>query len=247
MSLSIGVIIPVYNQSEALIHALESLATQRVLPQEVIIVDDGSRVPIHIDDHISKKLNISLIRQNNAGAPAARNTGFEASTSDAIIFWDADVVAEPQLLEQMKQVLEERKDIDFVYANYRFPIFSVRSWVYTKHIRTRAFDERALQQNNYIHSTSLIRRHAVVSWDTALKRFQDWDFWFTVSERGSRGYWIDETLFTVSEQGSMSTWLPACAYRAPWKFLPFVRSRVAAYEKAKRVVEEKHGLFPDRE
>ncbi|MBP9761095.1 MAG: glycosyltransferase family 2 protein [Candidatus Magasanikbacteria bacterium] len=245
--MTVSVLIPVYNQAEALKKSLASLAKQTVLPDEVIIVDDGSDVPICIDEGLLAQLSISLIRQKNAGAPAARNTGFEASSSDTVIFWDADVVAEPQLLEKMKQVLEERKDIDFVYANYRFPIFSVRSWVYTKHIRTRAFDERILQKNNYIHSTSLIRRHAVVSWDTALRRFQDWDFWLTVSERGSRGYWIDETLFTVSEQGSMSTWLPACAYRAPWKFLPFVRSRVAAYEKAKRGVEVKHGLFPERE
>ena len=99
MSLSIGVIIPVYNQPGALIHALESLATQRVLPQEVIIVDDGSRVPIHIDDHISKKLNISLIRQNNAGAPAARNTGFEASASDATKYRDNNVVCDRHPLE----------------------------------------------------------------------------------------------------------------------------------------------------
>jgi len=99
-----------------------------------------------------------------------------------------------------------------------------------------------LKQNNYIPTTSLIRRKDAIKWDESLKRFQDWDLWLTMSEAGKTGVWVDEYLFTVLGGGTMSKWLPRFAYKAPFKWLPFVSKSVNQYEKTKKVIIQKHKL-----
>ena len=107
----------------------------------------------------------------------------------------------------------------------------------------REFNIEELKENNFIHTTSLIRRKDVMAWDESLKRFQDWDLWLTMSEEGKSGVWVDDELFTVLGGGTMSKWLPRLAYRAPFKWLPFVSKSVFKYEEAKKTVLQKHKIL----
>lgn len=222
----VSIVIPVYNHQAALERALVSISGQSYQNIEIIIVDDGSTPPIQI-------ANRQVIRQENAGAPAARNRGLEEAKGEYVIFWDADIIAVPTMLEKMVHALESDKDAAFAYSNFHFG---------KKKFPSKAFDLLTLQQTNCITTTSLIRRSKAIKWDESLKRFQDWDYYLTLAEQGKKGAWIDEYLFTIAPGGTMSSWLPAFAYKKPWSLLPGIAGRVAAYKAAEQVVRKKHNI-----
>jgi len=229
----ISIIIPVYNRPEVLQRSLASLGAQTFRDFEVIVVDDGSEVELQITNH---KFKINLFRQENRGAPAARNKGFELSKGEYVVFWDADLIAEPDMLEKMLQALESNPKASFAYSNFTFG---------KKKMPGMAFDVEALKKLNYIDTSSLIRREDVIAWDESLKKFQDWDYFLTLAAQGKTGVWIDEYLFDIETGGTMSEWLPSFAYRAPVKWLPGIAKRVQKYEQAKKIIQEKHHPLND--
>ena len=90
----ITVIIPVYNTEDLVERCVRSILHQTYPKEalEVIAVDDGST---DATPQILRKLaetdpNLHVIRQENAGTSAARNTGIKAATGDFIGFVDAD-------------------------------------------------------------------------------------------------------------------------------------------------------------
>ncbi len=238
----ISVVIPVYNRIEIFFKSLESLVSQTYPQLQIIIVDDGS-----VEDVCSAfervratyeregRSFVCIRQEKNNGAPAARNRGFREVEGEYVIFWDADVIARPTMLNTMYSVLHTQKDISFVYSNFLFG---------KKLFRGRAFSVSELYKKNFITTTSLMRVGDVVSWDESLKRFQDWDMWLTVVESGNRGEWIDQVLFQVSTGGTMSSWLPSFAYRIPFRWIPGLRTRVKKYEAAREIVLRKHSVSP---
>lgn len=88
-----SIIIPTYNRAEALKACLTSLS-HLDYPRdrfEVIIVDDGSKKPLGpVIDSFSDPLDIILVRQENAGPAAARNTGAGQARGDILAFTDDD-------------------------------------------------------------------------------------------------------------------------------------------------------------
>lgn len=244
----ISIVIPVFNHKEALERALVSIASQTYADIEVIVVDDGSgeemsvffpdrRIRMGRED-IRNKKQFRLLRQEHAGAPAARNYGFKESTGEYIIFWDADVTGAPTMLEKMHDALQEHPEASYAYSDFYFG---------KKLMRAQPYNSTTLQLYNSTHTTTLIRRNALVGishapWDESLKRFQDWDLWLTMSEQGKRGIHIPETLFRVASGGTMSRWLPSFAYKKPWRWLPGVRGLVKEYNRRQSIVQRKHGI-----
>jgi glycosyltransferase involved in cell wall biosynthesis len=226
MNPKISVIIPVFNHAEALADCLRSLEKQSFQEFEIIIVDDGSKVPV---------ANATIRFDKNRGAPAARNEGFRRSKGEYLIFLDADAVLRPDALEKMMKALETHPEADFAYPSFRF------GW---KTFKGRPFDEKALHASNYIHTSALIRRDAFPGFDESLKKFQDWDLFLTMAERGSRGVWIDEVLFSLKAHGTMSNWLPSFTYRIPWPMFGWTPNIIKTYRAAEHVIREKHGLRP---
>src|SRR5690606_8889630 len=157
---------------------------------------DGSVPPVHIQNE-ECSFSVTLVRQENKGAPSARNVGFAHSRGDYVIYWDADVVGVPDMLETMLTALQKHARASFAYSSFYFG---------KKKMNGQPFDKEALRQRNYIHSTTLIRRVDVIQWDESLKRFQDWDFFLSLAEQEKQGVWVDEALFTVDTGGTMSTW-----------------------------------------
>ncbi|MFA6427388.1 MAG: glycosyltransferase family A protein [Candidatus Magasanikbacteria bacterium] len=251
----ISVIIPVYNRTDKFRGALSSVVQQTYKDIEIIVVDDGSytdaveyamRDMLKFQKYDAQKEkdatalshieHIQYIRQENKGAPSARNKGLELARGEYVIFWDADVVAEPDMLQKMVEVLEKNNEASFVYCNFTLLPMS-------KKMKAQQFNLDALKKNNYIHTTSLIRRKDIIKWDEALKRFQDWDLWLTMGEHGKKGVWFDEYLFCIRGGGTMSSWLPSFTYKKPWCYLPWIKSRVKKYEEAKNIVLKKHNIF----
>ena len=222
----ISVIMPVYNAEKILKRCLESIFNQTIGDVEIIAVNDGS-ADGSADILRQYQDKIKIINQVNTGAPAARNAGFAASRGGQIIFCDADIIMAPTMLEKMSVALDRNSAAAYAYSSFKFGWKKFRLW---------PFDGSKLRQMPYIHTTSLIRREYFPGFDEKLKKFQDWDLWLTMLERGGQGVWLDEMLFTVKSGGTMSSWLPKVFYRLPW--LKTVRQ----YDEAKEIIKKKHNL-----
>lgn len=97
-----SVVVPTYNRPERLANCLAALAEQNYPRDrtEVVVVDDGS--PTLMDSVVApfqSKLSVALIRQDNAGPAAARNTGAKQATGELLAFTDDDCMPSPNWLE----------------------------------------------------------------------------------------------------------------------------------------------------
>lgn len=90
-TVSVSVILPVFNGERFLAEAIASIRRQSVRPLEIIIVDDGSTdgTPELIR---SLGTDVRSVSQLNAGPAAARNTGIRLAQGEALAFLDADDV-----------------------------------------------------------------------------------------------------------------------------------------------------------
>lgn len=108
-SIPLTVIIPVHERESTLARALASLASQDVRPEEVIIVDDGSRQAPEIDVGLMRELNVRVLRHDaNRGPAAARNTGMRAAGTDWITFLDSDDLLLGSSLSRRWSLLRDR-------------------------------------------------------------------------------------------------------------------------------------------
>src|SRR5262245_2734560 len=86
----VAVIVPVYS-ARYLSEALESIFFQSRLPDEVIVIDDGSPDQGALESALAQFGDrIRLLRQPNQGAGAARNAGILASSAELVALLDAD-------------------------------------------------------------------------------------------------------------------------------------------------------------
>lgn len=92
MSELISVIIPVYNAEAYLPRCLEAVSAQTYNNLEIILVDDGSTdgSPRICADFAAKDGRARVIRQENQGLWAARNTGQDAAHGEYLFFPDSD-------------------------------------------------------------------------------------------------------------------------------------------------------------
>lgn len=85
----VSVIIPLYNCGEALHRTMLSVVAQTHQPIEIILVDDGSSDDSYSIAKQYEDEGVNVIRQKNAGAAVARNTGLAISKGEYIQFLDA--------------------------------------------------------------------------------------------------------------------------------------------------------------
>jgi glycosyltransferase involved in cell wall biosynthesis len=105
-----SVVIPVYNRARSLSEALASIREQTFQDFEIVVVDDGSSDdPQSAIDQVADP-RIRLIRQENKGGGAARNTGIDAARGRFIAFLDSDDRFLPHHLETMHRLLDGTKD-----------------------------------------------------------------------------------------------------------------------------------------
>jgi len=239
----ISIVIPAFNQAKKLSKCLESLYNQTYKNTEIIVVNDGStdetgdvvrawEIKFEEENDIPVlargRSGFKYIKQDNTGANIARNIGSNSAKGEYVIFCDADVVMQPTMLEEMNDMLDDNPDVSFVYSSFYWGRKLFKLWPY---------DAEKLKQMPYIHTTSLMRRGDFPKFDSKIKRFQDWDLWLSIAERGGKGMWIDKPLFKVATGGTMSNWLPKFAYKL-LPFLPIVKK----YNEAMAYIKAKHKL-----
>lgn len=212
MARTVSVIIPAYNASEVISTSLASVAGQTMLPDEVIVVDDGSTddtsavvstwksvLPVR-----ALRLEQNLGRGNGAGG--ARHQGILDSRGDVIALLDADDVMLPDHLEVMLAL--HARNGGLVTANHL--LWQPGAAVATQPISGLIAVPPAEQQRAVLFSENFVFIGTVFDrslYDAAggfrSIRCEDWDLWIRMVETGARVSMPDQV--TALYRGSVSS------------------------------------------
>jgi glycosyltransferase involved in cell wall biosynthesis len=200
----VAVIVPCFNHGEFLPDALRSVRQQTLRDIDVLIVDDGSheRGTLEVLDRL-RSGGVRVVRTENRGLPAARNTGVRETDAPYVCCLDADDLLAPAWLEKAVAVLDTRPDVAFV--SHWLRTFGAETWEW----RPSRCDFPALLSHNTVNGAAVVRRaafEAVGGFDESFRQgCEDWDLWITLVERGYAGHIIHEVLFHYRRrEGSMS-------------------------------------------
>jgi len=107
----ISVIIPVRNGEATMMACLNSLVSQSLHPDEIIIVDNGSAdqtvflvkqwALVHSDCHPR------IVTEMKRGPSAARNRGAKVAKGEILVFLDADCVVASDWIERISEAMDE--------------------------------------------------------------------------------------------------------------------------------------------
>ena len=191
---NVTVIIPCYNDGKYIEEALQSVYNQTLLPEKIIVIDDGS-------DMATKKvlaaLNhplLQIVHQENKGVSVARNTAIALAKTDYIVNLDADDYYDPTFIEKSVDILYRNTNLIAVTSYYR--VFKGST---TKEIRkplggkVRDF----IVINNCVANT-LFRKSAWKQgggFDVKMQNgYEDWEFWISTLKNGHSIHVIHEVL-----------------------------------------------------
>lgn len=107
LMVDVSVIIPVWNDADQLLLCLQALARQTLPPGdfEVVVIDNGSRVPVRAQIDVPDGLQVVWAVEETPGSYAARNAGIVLAQGRILAFTDADCRPGPAWLEHGTQLL----------------------------------------------------------------------------------------------------------------------------------------------
>ncbi len=115
----VTVIVCTYNAGEHLVPAVRSVLEQTHTHLEVLVVDDGSTdgsvecLEAEIEDR-----RVRILRQANAGKPAAMNRALDAARGEFYVIQDADDLSYPERVERQLARLQSDPELAGVFCGY---------------------------------------------------------------------------------------------------------------------------------
>jgi len=235
----VSAVVPCYNDGLFIKKAINSLLNQTQLPNEIIIVDDGSSEPTL---KVLRAFNHPLIKciyQKNKGVSAARNAGIEKALTSFVLTLDADDYFEPSFVEKACLILKSNPEVAMVCSYYqKFD----KQGISTEIIRPQGFSvEHFLVKNNGVAS-ALFRKQCwkfVGGYDDRFKKgYEDWDFWISILSSGWNMRVIKEPLFFYRQKANS---------RDKTAFNNFDRDlRLLLFNKHKQVYTDKIDYFAEQ-
>ena len=198
----VSVVIPTHNRAPILPRALDGVLGQELPPAEIIVVDDGST------DGTSSVLAsyerrhpdlLRVIRQANAGAPAARNAGIREAQQPFIALLDSDDVWRPEKLRRQMEVFAHDPALGFCFTAIRTgPGEAAGDLILPEWEDDPIFTlDRLLLGCCIVTSTVVATRRLLLDiggFDTSLRLGDDYDLFLRVALRGNRIAYVSEPL-----------------------------------------------------
>ncbi|MBD0841943.1 glycosyltransferase [Streptomyces sp. TRM68416] len=98
----VSVLVPAYNEAKCIENTVRSLMASEH-PIEILVIDDGSTDGTARIVEAMGLPNVRVVRQLNAGKPAALNRGLANARYDIIVMMDGDTVFEPSTVRELVQ------------------------------------------------------------------------------------------------------------------------------------------------
>lgn len=209
--IKISVIIPTRNSWMMLKDCIESIQSQTLKPQEIIVVDNGSTDGT--SEKIKKKFpKIKLIKlSTNTGVTGGRNRGIKELSSDSeyVLFFDHDMVADKDMLEELVKVAEMEPKIGIVtpkiyYFGNRNRIWSAGTGInlWTGQVIFRGGNDfgqyESIEEVQVAPAAILVKRKVIEKIggfdDVYFATYEDTDFCFRAKEKGFKTFYAPDAL-----------------------------------------------------
>ena len=177
---TISVIVPVYNGCRFLGDAIRSVMAQNHHPLEIIVVDDGST---DATAEVAASFGDAILyhRQENAGAPAARNKGLSMASGGFIAFLDADDLFVPDKLAQQRVRLDSHPECDIVIGRQvHESLVDGRKLIVERSVERS--EGLSLQLGCALFRREVFEKVGVLN--VALRHCDDWDWFLRAREIG---------------------------------------------------------------
>ncbi len=214
MIAQVAFVVPAFNARDTLADTLAAIVAQTSPDWQATIVDDGSTDDTAgIVRHLSDP-RLALVRQQNSGLAAARNTGLRETRAEFVTFLDADDIVAPDFAATMTRAIADA-DLAVCATRMLGPHLEDLDWV----IRLSPADctpQRMLDFNpcavgSILCRTAFLRRLGISDraplFNPSLPCHEDWDAWLRLTSGGAR--WappVPDPLFGYRlRAGSMST------------------------------------------
>lgn len=190
---------PCYNGGRFLDALMASLARQTLRDFEVVLVDDGST-----DDETHRKLatledRVRLIRQENRGPSAARNTGGRAARADILFMLDCDDTIEPSFLADTVPLLQKAP------PEIGMAVTHIRLTGAESGIVSRYFNRFDLLFTNTLSAGLVVRKAAFLAaggYDESMREgYEDWDFSLRMANAGFDCIEVKKPLYVYTIAG----------------------------------------------
>lgn len=226
---TISVVIPCCGSASLLREALLSVEDQTSPADEVIVVDDGSEVPIApLLQHEFPA--VRFLRQTRMGASVARNVATALSTCTWITFLDADDLWHRDRLARLRECILRHPTYDLIGTDYVLvPLHDTGDERVTTDPNSllvrSALDPLSqielapLQQSDFVRHhqfgiAAIVRRETLLAaggFNALLRGAEDWMLWAAISGFGTTAKLADATYIYRQSAGSSSHSLPMAA------------------------------------
>ena len=190
--MKITVICPTYNSESFVEDTLHSVFSQTRLPEELVLVDDGSsdRTVELLEKLVGKyssQLRCLIIQGDHKGPGAARNRGIQAATGDWIAFIDSDDLWEKTKLEIIEETLCFYPEINFLCHSEisRTLTGSERKLeYYRRYNQNKPLSGQLFSANLFSTSAVVCKRKVLMDsqgFDESLMSAQDYELWLRLS------------------------------------------------------------------
>lgn len=114
----VSTIIPVFNRSELVVDAIQSVLSQTYRPIEIIVVDDGSTdtTPDVLDDLAKEHPELRVFKQDNSGPGVARELGRLNARGEYIQYLDSDDLLLPNKFADQVEALKLDLEAQVAYG-----------------------------------------------------------------------------------------------------------------------------------
>lgn len=190
---AVSVIVPCYNGGRFLDGMMASLARQTFRDFEIVVIDDGSTDELTVRKLAALEPVARVIRQDNLGPSAARNSGIRAARADILFMLDCDDTVEASFLaETVPVLLGAPSDVGMVVTDLR--LAGAQSGVIPRY-----FNRFDLLFTNTLSSGLVVYKRCCVEaggYDESMREgYEDWDFSLRLMQAGYRGIEIAKPLY----------------------------------------------------
>lgn len=114
---TVSVVIPVKNDDRELARCLRALSLQTIVPDEIVVVDNGSS---DASAALARQAGARVIRCDVPGIPAASAAGYDAATAELILRLDADCLPSANWVRTIVQAFDRSPEVGAFTGGARF-------------------------------------------------------------------------------------------------------------------------------
>jgi len=204
----VSVIIPVYNATQYIAEALDSIFAQTFTDYEVIVINDGCPDTPNLERALRPyRERIVYIKQENQGVSSARNAGLRVARGRYVAQCDSDDAWEPEYLAVQTAMLERDPSIDLLYPNgliFGDGLGAGRKCMDLSPSEGEVTFKSLITQQCTVTMFATARLETVVRagmFDESLRSSEDFDLWLRIAKQGGRIVYHQRVLARYRRRG----------------------------------------------